>query len=86
MSDQPNNQPTNKTNNQPTNKTKKKNKRKKCIVCKKKSLTNVKCRCEVWTCLTHMHTHDCKFDWYKYNQELLKKQLIKVEPKKISVI
>ena len=58
----------------------------KCIVCKKKKLTNMKCRCKTWTCLSHMHNHDCTFDWQEFQRDKQNKELIKVEFSKVNRI
>ncbi len=65
---------------------KKSKKPKKCFVCKKRNLTNAKCRCGKWTCLAHVNKHECNFDWQAHAREKLNDQLIKVEFSKVTSI
>lgn len=57
----------------------------KCIVCKKRSLTNLKCKCKKTTCLTHRHadSHKCSFDWFANAKKQLTKSLVKSEAVKL---
>jgi len=48
---------------------------KRCFICKKKTYTNIKCKCKKIVCLKHnsAHLHSCTFDY----KELTQKKLIK---------
>lgn len=50
---------------------------KRCKVCKKKDITNMKCRCGKTFCIAHLGAHDCTFDYKKEQKE----KLVKDNPK-----
>ena len=54
-------------------------KSKKCVVCKKRQLTNIECKCGKIVCIIHRYPddHNCKFD----NIIQIKKKLIEDNPK-----
>ena len=57
----------------------------KCIVCKKKQLTNMKCRCGKTTCIQHRHaeSHNCQYDYSKHEKQQLTKNNPNISAKKI---
>ena len=58
----------------------------KCTVCRKKDMCNIQCRCGKTVCLTHMHTHNCEFDYKKMYKEQLDKENPHVTQSKIQKI
>lgn len=60
----------------------------KCKICNKKSIYNMKCRCEHFFCRKHFQPekHECKFDFSKQKIENLQKEMPKVENSKINKI
>ena len=62
----------------------------KCFICGKtlsKLMSDIyKCKCENFCCRYHMHNHDCKFDYIKFNQDILSKELLKIQSQKINKI
>ena len=60
----------------------------KCIVCKKKQLTNMKCRCGKTVCITHRYAndHNCEFDYRSNDRKQLEKENQLITQKKIEVI
>ena len=59
----------------------------RCNQCNKNiTLMNFKCRCDNYYCLSCLKNHNCSFDYFKANQERLKKKLELVEPEKIKKI
>ena len=62
----------------------------KCFICRKTLSTLMsdiyKCKCEKFCCRYHMHNHDCNFDYIKFNQDILSKELLKIESQKINKI
>lgn len=47
-----------------------------CIQCKKKSLLNMKCKCDKMVCMTcrYPDKHGCSFDYTKEQQKKLEKE------------
>ena len=60
----------------------------KCKVCKKRSLTNYKCKCKKTICLSHRapESHKCTFDWESYSRDLLVKKVVGSEPLKLNTM
>tara|TARA_B100000401_G_scaffold244797_1_gene166029 strand:- start:2517 stop:2714 length:198 start_codon:yes stop_codon:yes gene_type:complete len=60
----------------------------KCIVCKKRDLMNMKCRCGKTTCMTHRFPddHNCEFDYKSDGKKQLEKENPSITQKKIEVI
>jgi len=54
-------------------------KAKKCVVCKKRQLTNIECKCGKTVCIIHRYPddHDCKVD----DISEIKKKLLEENPK-----
>jgi len=59
-----------------------------CAVCKKKSIYNMKCRCNEHVCTRHREPakHACAFDYTGHQNKLNKDILIKIESQKIEAI
>ena len=60
----------------------------RCIVCRKKNLTNMKCKCGQYVCMTHRFpdSHKCNFNHALYEKSLLRKNLQKVTASKMEVV
>ena len=60
----------------------------KCIVCKKRKLTNMVCRCGKTTCIVHRNaeSHNCQYDYNKNGKKQLEKQNPTVTNKKVENI
>ena len=60
----------------------------KCRNCRKKSLFEHKCRCELSFCLNCLphYIHNCDFDWRKDNEKFLKENNPKIEYVKVDTI
>lgn len=45
----------------------------KCIVCKKRQLTNMKCKCGKTVCIIHRYPddHNCNIDYIKIGKKIL---------------
>ena len=65
---------------------KKTKKPRKCCVCKKRTLMNMKCKCKSWTCIAHMNKHDCTYNWQEHCKKKLDDNLVKVEFSKVTTI
>jgi len=65
---------------------KKTKKPRKCCVCKKRTLMNLKCKCKSWTCIVHMNKHNCTYDWQAHCKKKLDDNLVKVEFSKVTTI
>ena len=54
-------------------------KSKRCVICKKKQLTNMECKCGKIVCIVHRYPddHNCILD----NKNEIKKKLIEDNPK-----
>ena len=63
----------------------KKFKPRKCIICKKRNITNLKCKCKKTVCLAHRFpsSHSCAFNWVEEGKKQLKKDLIDAIPDKL---
>ena len=48
-------------------------KTKRCEMCRKKDFMNMKCKCGMVVCQTHMHTHNCQFDYSAAHKRTLEK-------------
>lgn len=61
---------------------------KKCVVCRKKTLMNIKCKCGKWTCLTHKYPdcHNCQFDWKTFQRKKLEKENIKIKSHVLNIL
>ena len=46
----------------------------RCKVCRKKNITNMKCKCGKTFCIAHLGAHDCNFDYKKEHKDKLKKE------------
>jgi len=55
----------------------------RCLICNKKSIMNLECRCKHFFCSKHLlpEIHGCDFDYTKLND--LEKKLIKVVKDKV---
>ena len=62
----------------------------RCEACRKKLNAMMiivnKCRCGGIYCVTHLHDHDCTFDYNKSFREKMSKELPKIEAPKIESI
>lgn len=56
-----------------------------CKVCNKKSVYNMKCRCENYYCRKHFQVlkHSCTFDFCKHSSDNLGVKLEKIEKEKV---
>ena len=66
----------------------KKKSRTRCTVCRKKNLTNMKCKCGEIVCMTHRFpdSHKCTFNHALYEKALLRDNLQKVVASKMEVV
>ena len=46
---------------------------KKCVVCKKRQLTNMKCKCGKTVCIIHRYSddHNCNIDYINISKKIL---------------
>lgn len=60
----------------------------KCIVCKKKNLMNMRCRCGKMTCMSHRFPddHNCDFDYKTDGKKQLEKDNPLITNKKMETI
>lgn len=59
----------------------------RCEECNKKiTLMNFRCKCQNYYCIRCLGEHNCSFDYFKENQERLKKKLELVKSDKIEKI
>ena len=45
----------------------------RCKICKKKDIMNMKCKCGIVVCLSHMHDHNCQYDYAAEHKKQLEK-------------
>ena len=59
-----------------------------CIICNKKSIYNMTCRCSATLCKRHWdpEKHNCKFDFAAHANNQNNTRLEKIETQKIEVI
>jgi len=59
-----------------------------CIICGKKSIYNMTCRCSQWTCKKHRDPvkHNCTFDFLEHFNSQNKEKLPSIEAKKLTTI
>ncbi len=69
-------------------KSEKKKARNRCKVCRKKNLTNIKCKCGEIVCMAHRFpdSHKCTFNHALYEKALLRDNLQKVVASKMEVV
>ena len=67
-------------------KKKKKKKSKRCVVCKKKDWTNMKCECGEMCCIFHLkrELHKCKINHVNVNKDYMMKA--SAVPPKVNII
>ena len=60
----------------------------RCVVCNKKSILNLTCKCGVFVCMKHRmpEAHPCTYDVKAEKKKELEKMLVKVTAKKIDTI
>jgi hypothetical protein len=55
----------------------------KCVVCSKKLMVNIKCKCSNHYCEKHRYNHNCSYSYFLENKANLEKKNQKVEADKI---
>lgn len=55
----------------------------KCMVCNKKLMVNIKCKCSNHYCEKHRYNHNCTYSYFLENKANLEKKNQKVEADKI---
>ena len=60
----------------------------KCIVCKKRNPTNIKCRCGETVCIMHRYAddHNCNFDYKANDIKQLEKENLLIIKNKVETI
>ena len=55
----------------------------KCLICKKKIMSNIKCKCSNHYCEKHRYDHNCTFSYFLHNKSILETKNQKIEADKI---
>lgn len=55
----------------------------KCMICKKKLMVNIKCKCSNHYCEKHRFNHNCTYSYFLENKSNLDKKNQKVEADKV---
>jgi hypothetical protein len=55
----------------------------KCLVCSKKLMVNIKCKCENHYCEKHRYSHNCTYSYFLVNKATLEKKNQKIEADKV---
>lgn len=55
----------------------------RCMVCNRKLMVNIKCKCSNHYCEKHRYSHNCTYSYFLENKSNLEKKNQKVEADKI---